>query len=107
MLFFPGVEYMVSHHLEGREMASAAPYGIEVVQADTGLADGQGVRWRRHLSRGHKRLKVGDRGDCQIDVVTPAGHHRIPLDARVASCFEETEVVLAHLVQTVLALEYG
>jgi len=107
MLFFLGVEYMVSHHLEGREMAPAAPYGIEVVQANTGLADGQGIRWRRHLSRGHKRLKVGDGGDCQIDVVTQRATTGYLLMRVWPRDWKETEVVLAHLVQTMLALEYG
>ena len=79
-------------------MPSAAPYRIEVVQPDAGLADGERVGGRRHLPGGHKGLEVGDGGDGEVNVVSPAGHHRIPLDASVPSGLKEAEVVLAHLI---------
>ena len=88
-------------------MPTAAPYGIQVVQPDAGLADGEGIGGRRNLPRGDKGLKIGDRGDGKVDIVPPAGHHRVSFDARVSPSLEEAQVVLAHFIQCVLALEDG
>ena len=107
VLLLASVEDVVGHHLEGGEMPSTAPYRIQVVQPDARLADGEGVGGRRHLSGGHKRLEIGDGGNGEVNVVSPAGHHRIPLDTSVPSGLKEAEVMLAHLVYGVLALEYG
>jgi hypothetical protein len=88
-------------------MPATPAYRIKVIQPDAGLADGERVGGRRHLPGGDKRLKIGNRGDGEVDIVSPASHHRIPLDAGVAAGLEEAEIVLAHLIQTVLAPEYG
>jgi len=98
---------VVGHHLECGEMPSAAPDGIKVVQPDAGLADGERVGGRRHLSGSDKGLEVGNGSDSEVNIVSPAGHHRIPLDASVPPALKEAQVVLTHLIDGVLAFEYG
>jgi len=97
----------MGHHLEGGQMPTAPPYGIQVVQTDAGLADGEGIGGRRNLPRGDEGLKIGDGGDGKVDIVPPAGDHWISLDAGVSPSLEEAQVVLAHFIQCVLALENG
>ena len=89
---------MVGHHLEGCEMPSAPSYGIQVVQPDAWLADGERVGRRRHLPGGDKRLEIGDRGDSQVNVVSPSSHNRIPLDPGMAAGLKEAQVVLTHFI---------
>jgi len=98
----PGIEDVVSHHLEGGEMAAGTAHGIQIIQSDAGLADGQGIRWRRDETAGHKWLEVGDGGDCQVDVVSPAGYHWIAGDPGVAAGLEVAQIMLTHLVQGML-----
>jgi hypothetical protein len=97
---------VVSHHLEGGEVSATSAHGIQVVQSDAWLADGQGIGRRGNLAGGHKRLEVSNRCNREIDVISPPGYHRIPGYARVAKRLEVAQVVLAHLVKAVLALEH-
>ena len=87
-------------------MPAAAAYRIQIVQPDAGLADGQGIGRRRNQAGGHEGLEVGDRCDCEINIVTPTGNHWISGNSSVALGLEVAQIVLSHLVQGVFALEY-
>ena len=54
------IEYVVSHHFEGRKVTARAPNGINIGEAYARLRDGQWVCRRVYHSRSHMRLEVGN-----------------------------------------------
>ena len=93
-----GIEGVVRHHLEGRQVAPAAADRLQVVEPDAGLRNRERISGRPRQSRSHVRLEDSDGCNRQVDIVAPARHHRRTLDPRVVPRFEEGEKRFAHQI---------
>ena len=100
-LLVRGVEGMVGHHLERGEVPAGFSYGVEVIEPDARLGDGERVCRRRDNAACHKRLEIRNRGDGEVDIVPPAGHDRVTFDPRVPLLLKKGEVGLAHGIEGV------
>ena len=94
------IKGMMTHHLKQCQMATTPPHTIQIIKADTWLGNHQRVRWWGNKPRGDMGLKISDRGNRQVDIITPPGHHRIRIKTGMPPLFKKGEKCLPHLFKS-------